>query len=270
MPRASIGCLLRGELRKIIFQRTNWVLPVAAFGLGILAATAAGDTAPSGLNSFQLALDTYRAFAAAAIGVMMVGTSAQLVAAEYQWATVRVVTGRGVGRLRLLSAKLAAVLLVAVPLLVLLGGAGAADVAVRAAAGSTPAVWSEVWLSAIVVAMSAVVCAVLGAAAGAVGRSITFALAVVAGFFPADNILGYVLPIIQNATQEQFWANATTYLLGPTLNHLPAVLIGRPAAELVVPELPIDLAHSLVVIAGYTALLVIAAAIVTSRRDITS
>lgn len=45
----------------------------------------------------------------------------------------------------------------------------------------------------------------------------TFVTAVVAGFFPTDNFLGYVLPLIQNATQEKIWANISTYLLGPTL-----------------------------------------------------
>ncbi len=238
-------------------------------GLGILAAKAAGDAA-SRLSPFQLVLDTYRTFAAAAIGVMMLGISAQLVAAEYRWGTIRVVIGRGVGRVRLLGAKLAAVAIVAVPVLALLGLGGASDLAVRVTQRSAPAVWSEIWLSAAVVLLSAAVCAVLGAAAGAIGRSMTFAMVVVAGFFPVDNILGYLLPLIQNATQEQVWASATTYLLGPTLNQLPAVLMGRPAAQLVGPELPTDLTHSLVVIAGYIGVLATAAALLTSERDITN
>ena len=268
MPQSSIGCLVRGELRKIVFQRTNWALPVAAIGLGIVAANAAGEAAPP-LTSFQLTLDTYRIFAAAAIGVMMLGISAQLVAAEYQWGTIRVLAGRGVGRLRLLGAKLAATSIVALPLLALLGAGGVDDLAVRLAQHSTPVVWQEIWASAIVVLLSAVVGAVLGASAGAVGRSMTFALAVIAAFFPTDNILGYLLPLIQNATQEQVWATATTYLLGPTLNQLPAVLMARPAAQLVGPQLTTDLTHSLVVIAGYVGALAIAAVVVTTQRDIT-
>ena len=268
MSRTSTFCLVRGELRKIGFQRTNWMLPALAVGLGILAANAAGDAAPR-LGTFQYALDTYRAFAAAAIGVMMLGVSAQLVAAEYHWGTIRVVTGRGVGRLRLLGAKLAAVALVGVPLLVLLAAAGTADLGVRLARHPNTVVWSEVWLSALVVVVSAGACAVLGAAAGAVGRSMTFALTVVAAFFPADNILGFVLPLIQNATQEQVWANATTYLLGPTLNQLPAVLMTRPAAQLVGPELPIDITHGLLVVATYVGLGFVAA-IVATQRDITN
>ncbi len=268
MPHSSVACLVRGELRKIIFQRTNWALPVAAVGLGILAAKTAGDAAPR-LGPFQLALDTYRTFAAAAIGVMMLGLSAQLVAAEYQWGTIRVVIGRGVGRLRLLGAQLTAVTIVAVPLLALLGVGGATYLAVRLASRSASAVWSEVWLSAIVVLLSAVVCGILGAAAGAVGRSMTLAMVIVAGFFPLDNVLGFLLPLIQNATQEQVWAAATTYLLGSTLNQLPAVLMGRPAAQMVGPALTTDLTHCLVVIAGYIGVLGTAAVLFTSQRDIT-
>lgn len=76
--------------------------------------------------------------------------------------------------------------------------------------------------------------------AGAVGRSMTFAMAVAARFFPIDNGLGYILPLLQNATQERVWADLSTCLLGPTMNHLPSVLMGRRAGELVPTQLPVD------------------------------
>jgi len=101
----------------------------------------------------------------------------------------------------------------------------------------------------------------------AAGRSMTFAMAVAAGFFPLDNFLGYVLPILQNATQERIWSDLTTYLLGPTLNHLPAVLMGRRAGELIPPQLPVDAAHSLLVVAGYAVAVSAAAAVMVRRRD---
>src|SRR5262249_48015663 len=145
--------------------------------------------------------------------------------------------------------------------------AGVVDVVIQLHQNPAEVAWQDVWLATLTVTVSAVVCGILGAAAGAVGRSMTFAMAVAAGFFPVDNGLGYVLPLLQNATQERVWADLSTYLLGPTLNHLPSVLMGRPAGELVPPQLPVGATHSLLVIAGYVAVFVTAAALVTWRCD---
>jgi ABC-type transport system involved in multi-copper enzyme maturation permease subunit len=247
-------------------QRSNWTVPLVAVAVGGLAFTAASDQA-HGLGHFQYAIDTYRAFAAATIGVVMLATSAGLVAQEYQQGTVRVVLARGVGRLQLLVAKLAAVAVVAVPAVAALAVVGVVEVTIRLHDQAAAVAWPDVRAAALTVALSAVVCGLLGAAAGAVGRSMTFAMAVAIGFFPIDNGLGYVLPLLNNATQERVWADLSTYLLGPTLNHLPSVLMGRPAGELVPPELPVDTAHSLLVIAAYLVVFIAAGAVVTWRRD---
>jgi hypothetical protein len=266
MAGSSFACLVRGELRKVVFQGVNWAVPVAAVGVGAVAGSAAGEVA-TGLEPFQAAIDTYRAFAAAAVGVVMLAVSARLAAVEYQEGTIRVLLARGVGRLRLLLAKVVAVAVVALPVLALVTIAGLIEVPVRLRGQAAPVVWSEVWVAALTVALSAAACGLLGVAAGAVGRSMTFAMAVAAGFFPLDNFLGYVLPVLQNATQERVWSDVTTYLLGPTLNHLPAVLMGRHAGELVPPQLPVDAAHSLLVVAGYAVTVSAAAAMMVWRRD---
>jgi len=250
-----------------VLQASNWAVPVVAVAIGGAAGGAAGDVA-SGLGPFQVAIDTYRAFAAAATGVVMLAVSARLAAVEYQEGTIRVVLARGVGRLRLLLAKLATMGVVALPLLAAAAIGGAVVVTLRLWQQPAPVIWGDVWLAALTVALSAGVCGLLGAAAGAVGRSMTFAMAVAAGFFPLDNMLGYLLPILQNATQERVWGDLTTYLLGPTLNHLPSVLMGRRAGELIPPQLPVDAVHSVLVIAGYCVALVAAAALLTWRRDV--
>jgi ABC-2 type transport system permease protein len=206
-------------------------------------------------------------FAAAVLGVVVLAVSARLVAEEYQQGTVRVLLARGVGRLRLLAAKLAAVAVVALPVLAVLALAGAVDVTVELRGQPASVAWGDVWPSSLVVVLSAGVGAVIGAAAGAVGRSMTFAMAVAAGFFPVDNALGYVLPLLQNATQERVWGDLSAYLLGPTLNHLPSVLMCRRAAELIPPQQPVDATHSLLVVGGYVAVLATAAALLTWRRD---
>jgi len=266
MARSSMRCLVRGELRKVLLQGANWAVPVTAVGVGFVAGSAAGEVA-TGLGPFQVAIDTYRAFAAAAVGVVVLAVSARLSAVEYQEGTIRVVLARGVGRLRLLLAKAIAVVVVALPVLALVAIAGLVVVPVRLQGQAAPVVWGDVQVAALTVTLSAAACCLLGVAAGAAGRSMTFAMAVAAGFFPLDNFLGYVLPILQNATQERIWSDLTTYLLGPTLNHLPAVLMGRRAGELIPPQLPVDAAHSLLVVAGYAVAVSAAAAVMVRRRD---
>jgi hypothetical protein len=156
---------------------------------------------------------------------------------------------------------------VALTVLAALAIAGAVFLAVWLHQQAAAIAWRDVWAAALTVALSTVAGGLLGTAAGAVGRSLTFAAAVAAGFFPVDNGLGYVLPILNTATQERVWADLTTYLLGPTLNHLPSVLMNRSAGELVPPAVPADATHSLLVVAGYVAVFVAAAALVTWRRD---
>jgi hypothetical protein len=98
MPTSSVSCLVRAELRKVVLQRSNWALPVVAVAVGGLAGAAAGDQA-HGLGPFQFAIDTYRAFAAGAAGVVVLAVSARLVAMEYHAGTIRVVLAQGVGPL---------------------------------------------------------------------------------------------------------------------------------------------------------------------------
>lgn len=266
MGHRSLACLVRAELRKIVLQRSNWALPPAAAAVGSAAFAAAADQAVR-LGHFPFVIDTARAFAAAFAGMVMLAVSARLVASEYQEGTIRVVLARGAGRLRLLAAKLVAVGVVALTVSTALAVAGVVYGAVQLQRLPAPVAWGEVGAAASTVALSVVVCGLLGAAAAATGRSLTFAAAVAMGFFPADNVLGYLLPIVGTATSERVWGDLTGYLLGPTLNHVPSVLMGRPAGELVPPVAPADTTHSLVVIAVYAALFLAASVLVTWRRD---
>jgi ABC-2 type transport system permease protein len=268
MPQPSFSCLVSGELRKVVRQRSNWVVPLAAVGVGVAAGATAADQANLlHEKSFAFGIDVYRVFAAASIGVLMLALSARLVAMEYQLGTVRAILARGVGRPRLLLAKLAALGLVALSGLAALMVAGIVFVAIQIHQRPTAAAWREVWIGALTVLLSTGACGLLGAAAGAVGRSMTFAAAVAVGLFPVDNILGYLLPILGNATQERVWSELTTYQLGLALNHLPLVLMGRRAGELVAPALPVDATHTLLVIAVYVAVFVAGGALLSWRRD---
>lgn len=267
-PEQSIRCLARGELRKLVRQRLSWALPAAALGLGALAGTAAHDQAAQlGLSSFQTATDIYRAFAAATLGAVLLAAMAWLVATDYQEGTIRIILARGVGKLRLLTAKLVTVTLLAMAWFAALALGGVVYLAVSLSQRPGAVVWREVWVAMLVVALSALAGALLGAAAGSVGRSMTLAAAVAVSFFPADNFLGYVLPIFHTATQEKVWGELTSYLLGLNLNHLPSVLMGRRAAELIGPEPAVGATHSLLVIAGYMAVFLVAALAANLRRD---
>ena len=147
MRGSTFPCLVRAELRKVVLPRSNWAVPVIAVAIGLAADAAARDQV-AGLAPFAASIDAYRMFAAAVVGVIVLAFSARLVAEEYEQGTVRVLLARGVGRLALLAAKLAAVAVVALPVLAVLALAGVVDVAVElrgqpAAATTTSTSWGR-------------------------------------------------------------------------------------------------------------------------------
>ena len=276
--------LVRGELRKVVRQRSNWLLLSAAVVVGLIA----GLVLSTG-HTFHEALvrdpvEWFRGLNVVAFGfitpilggIVMLTTSARMVAMEYSTGAIRVILARGPGRLEVLLAKLAALaaLLLGLMLVFLLWAVVFAGL-MAAANGTSLAVvrsfpdryWHDLGVHLTTGAISLFVCACIGVAAGAVGRSMAFAMGVAIGFFPAENFLSRVFGIVSGGSSTGFLAQLDTFQLSSNLNVLPETLgrnreslFGRPLAS-------VDAVHSLTLIALYCAAF-ITAAFVFSRRDI--
>lgn len=96
----------------------------------------------------------------------------------------------------------------------------------------------------------------------------TFAMAVAVGFFPADNFLSIACSIVYPVTHLQVFRDLTTYQLGANLNAFPHTLLGSRESFFRPPLIPVDVTHSLVLIAVYATAFLAAAAVTTWRRDV--
>lgn len=299
--RASFPGLLRAELFKLARLRISQVLAALylLFVFGGQLVLASGHDIHASLVSDPLAafhqvmegdLSIVRILA----GIVILILSAHAVGLEYSQGTIRILLGRGVGRLQLLGAKvlalaLAAAALVAAGILVELLGAW---LIVSANAGSSnpwPALnaefWTDTWVYVLCIAISAGVTLLLGVAASVVGRSLAFGLAVGLSWFAVDNLATIPLTLMAQFTHSDFWLKVTGYLLGPLLNRLPDHLV--PAWHEVVqgphgpvtvahttsgfgpiPPTPLDARHALSVIAAYAAIFVVVSLVLTRQRDV--
>jgi ABC-2 type transport system permease protein len=198
-------------------------------------------------------------------GALLLFAAARLVGTEYSAGTIRVVLARGVGRVRLLIAKLAALatFALAVTALFLVLAAAFVLVMIATQGGSPPHVvsilpgseWHDVGIHVLTLLISAGVCVLIGAAGAAVGRSLPFAMIVAVGFFPLDNFMA------GNRDYNVYQLGPNLNVLAETLGHMRESLLTRPAQ-------PVDTTHSLIVIGAYCAVLLLAAFIPTWRRDV--
>lgn len=276
-PRFDL--LVRGELRKLSLQRANWLL----VGLAVVFAAVAGLvlSTSSGIwhaeAAYRATLQTDPSYWVHGIvvvggmivrvveGALLLFAAARLVGTEYSAGTIRVVLARGVGRVRLLTAKLGAL---AVFALAVTGGflvlAAAFSLVMIAAQGGSPAhvvailpgsEWHDVWIHVLTILISAGVCVLIGVAGAAVGRSLPFAMIIAVAFFPLDNF------VAGGRDYNVYQLGPNLNVLNETLGHMRESLFTRPAQ-------PVDATHSLVVIGVYCAVFLLAAFIPTWRRDV--
>lgn len=283
--RATIPSLIRGELRKISRDRgAQWLTGLAIFLVVLASVGAAGAAGMTQLvnqrpQDFVLRLaDILRTAITTGLGVLVLVGSSRLVAMEYQRGTIRVLLARGVGRVQLLFAKVAALLIAGALVLAslfILSIALACVVILKQSGGMHPmnvldgGAWRALAIDPLVAVISLVVCVLLGVAAGAT-RSMAVAVAAAVGFFPVDNGLVPFLSVLSDASGNRIWNDITGYLLGPNLNHLPSLLSGRHVdlEALAPPATAVSVAHGLTVIAVYCAVLVAFAVLPTWRRDV--
>jgi ABC-type transport system involved in multi-copper enzyme maturation permease subunit len=242
-PRVHFFSMVRADLVKIMWLRSTWVMLFllisgAAF-VSLINATGVGahqmlqQDPVQYVYTYELSenLLIFRVLS----GFLVLLVTAFAIGLEYQQGTMRVILGRGVGRVRFLFSKMSALFLFA--LLVTLGGVllnGCLLVVnVGADTGSLNALGVilsrclgllgqyylyllfNMWVS-ILLAMALTI----------LGRSLTFGLSAALLWFPVDNILSNVLVIsLRTFLPVDLTQKLSNAFLGPELNALPLVAI---------------------------------------------
>jgi ABC-type transport system involved in multi-copper enzyme maturation permease subunit len=285
--QATFAGLMRGEFLKV--RRLFWGM-VSLLTAGFVFAFLFGASAPKGKADLQQAPlhFTYGAVESnlvvfrILVGVLLIVLTSFVIGREYQYGTIRILIGRGVGRVQLLLAKLALLGVVALGLLVaftlltavlscllMLALVGNLD----ALSTITPAFWSHMGIAELTVIISMGATILMAAAMNSLGRSLTFGLSAALLFFTADNLGILVMNVLARLTQSDFWSNATAYFLGPLLNHLPDYVLPTEAQTPLQsfgppPLVPVSGAHALWVIGAYSLVFFLLALVPTWRWDV--
>jgi ABC-2 type transport system permease protein len=277
--------LVRGELFKIRKQWTTWIMlallacVMALPNLVLMSVSAIKTriaTVPLDVlyRITGIDLPVIRVF----IGFFLLILTARVFGLEYQLGTIRIILGRGVGRLQLLSAKLLAVILVALAVLVgalvyegiwsvILFLSLAGNLNVLNAATST--FWSDMGMFMVTVLISMGATILLAMAVTTVGRSLSFGLSFALSWFAVDNFGVIIMMLAFRLTNNDFWLNVTAYFLGPNLNLMQGVVVGsHPSPVGLTPLVTVDSTHTLVVALVYSLIFAITAVVLTWRRDV--
>lgn len=286
---ASFRSALRAELIKLRHQRPTWVLMgfvLLLLGLVMFSMAADSQIGTDLRHTPLLGLDQMLpglqfVFAAGA-GVVLLTSGSRLMAMEYSLGTIRVILGRGTGRVQLVLAKLVACLLLGAGLLLAYIGLCATGMtlitlhltgSLEAASRLPLAGWHQLALTVAAGAMSAVSCCVVGITMGALTRSLTGGMALSVLFFPLDNALDLVLRGLHHLDRLEVWRTLSAFSLGPSLNLLPTALTGQTipgSTVLPTPMLTLAAGGVIAVIGGWCLGLVALALWSAVARDVLS
>ncbi|MGH7776761.1 MAG: ABC transporter permease subunit [Candidatus Dormibacterales bacterium] len=295
-PHPSFAGAVRAELLKIRRQRANLIfLVLALLGFGVLMLTLAfADSmrtelssrtvvgqgqapAPGAVVFYYHVVEALLGTFQTAGGIVLLIISARLVAMEYSAGTIRVLLSRGIGRLHFLFAKLVALALLGVAMLVAFAIVAAGGITLVVVAWGQSATWytalpASAWhdlgLAGAAALISVAACITVGVTAGVVGRSMAFGLGAAMAFFPADNFATGILNLLAHVTNNQIWAGASAYLFGPNLNQVPHELVSRIGGFGPGPAVPVDATHALLVAAGFACGFLALCGLLTWRRDV--
>lgn len=283
-PRPSFVGIVRGELFKVSRQFSTWVLAVlyvGGIGLSYLVdvGTSMGEN-PTWTSYKLLGVDmlVLKVFG----GAFMIIVTARLIGMEYSGGTIRVLLGRGVGRLQLLFAKLTALTIIAlgVVCITLLLDLLLAAALLQITAGNinlltaTPnGFWSDAGTYLLLALLSLGVTILMATAVTVLGRSLVFGLSVGMLWYPAENFSIIFLVLAYRLTKSDFWTLISGNFLGLNLNAMPAIILPQRALPATnfsfsTPLVPVDGGHTLLVTALFAIVFAVVAIVLTARRDV--
>jgi ABC-type transport system involved in multi-copper enzyme maturation permease subunit len=279
--------LLRGEGIKVSRQLSVWLMLAGA--LVLLAVITLAITSAQNIQDQLKADPTAWAYGARDIfgtvfqigsGIFLLIVGSRLFAMEYSSGTIRIIYARGVGRLRLLIAKMVTLAIIGIVLLAgyLLVAGAVIVVLVNAWTGGLGALqhlpdqfWQDVGMWAVVQGMSMGIAILMAAAAAGIGRSLAFAMAASLAFFPVDNFSVILEALGARITKHDHpWLNISQYQLGANLNVVLGLIEpGHHArAAFASPLVPVDGNHALLVIGAFALGFVVIAVVRAVRPDV--
>ncbi len=239
--RAHFWGVFVGELFKITRLRIAWVVlgiyTLFIVGGQLLLASGAKNTselASDPLGSLYRVMNGDMALVRIFSGIFLLILAAHVVGLEYQLGVIRILLGRGVGRLQLLGAKVLALAVVALVVTLFelaVEAVGAAVIVLAQANGHNPwqalnaAFWQNTGLYFVCVLISMGATLLLGVAASVVGRSLAVGLTVGLSWFAVDNLATIALSLLSQFTHSDFWLKVSGFLLGLLLNRLPDYVV---------------------------------------------
>jgi ABC-type transport system involved in multi-copper enzyme maturation permease subunit len=286
--RPSFVGLIGGELFKMTRQLATWIMAIVlavlvilpyliAFALQRATNELQAEPVKFLVNWFNLNAILLRATS----GFILIILTARVIGLEYNLGTIRILLARGVGRMQLLLAKLIALVIWAIGLLLLglILSLLLTLLLVQVKTGSLNGLhllsstdWQHVATEIEVIGISMGATILLATVLTVLGRSMAFGMSLALIWFPVDNILVGILALVGTLTANigpnSIWFNITAYLLGPNINALTALLNGSETGFGSVPLITIDATHALVVTLVYSAIFAIAAFVLTARRDV--
>jgi ABC-type transport system involved in multi-copper enzyme maturation permease subunit len=220
-------------------------------------------------------------------GLVIAILAVMLVAAEFQFGTIRIVLGRGVGRIWLLLAKFSALLIAGLMALAVILALNLVDVAIVAAAqGKSDAVfghipsylWSDAGLYLLTILYNLAVTMLFAVVVTVLSRSLAIGLVVAIVYFAVEGIVAVILQGVGQATKNKIWSDIPNYFLGNNLSQLaPAALplraiLNGPGVAACDGEgvgcTAFDATHAIVVTLLYSAVFLGVSLYLTWKRDV--
>jgi ABC-type transport system involved in multi-copper enzyme maturation permease subunit len=280
--------IVRGELFKVSRQFSTWILAVLLLGaIGLpylveLSSRFGRSIQDNSTWAIYKTLGTDMLVLKVFGGAFMIIVTARLIGMEYSGGTIRVLLGRGVGRLQLLFGKLAALTLIALGMVLitlLLDLLLAVVLSLRAVGNmdlfksATGAFWSDAGTYLLLALLSIGVTIVMATAVTVVGRSLIFGLSVGMLWYPAEKFSIIFLVLGYRLTKSDFWLLLSGNFLGLNLDAMPANFLPERASpatnfSLGTPLVPVDGGHTLLVVALFAVAFAVVAIVLTARKDI--
>lgn len=259
MIQTRFNTMVRGEQYKMLHNRwlvgsliSLYVVFILFTGLNILplaAENAAIQSLPSMINLPYQLMTTLATNLRGWSGIFIMILTAISIGVEYQHGTIRVLLGRGLGRMRLLSAKLTAIMIMGLGITLILLLTTLAEVLVTSLfvpqffQTIPDYLWSDAAVNLVTILVSVLVTMVLTTLITLFVRSLGIGLAIALAWFPVEGIVKGILFVIASATQNQTWYEVSKYFLSTSIERLPVTLLPERTTVQTIGNAPIFLQY---------------------------